>query len=154
MIQRRMTLVFIFAGLLILGACQSGGQKKSQDQKNTTVTATKAPEPGDAPVMTFTETVHNFGKLTQGEIVKYTFHFKNTGKSALRISRVSTSCGCTVGKYPHKPIQPGGEGDIEVTFDTKYKMGYQNKSVMILANTKPARTVLRIKAVVEMPKDN
>jgi hypothetical protein len=85
--------------------------------------------------------------------VKYTFHFVNTGKSDLKISKVSTSCGCTVGKYPHQPVKPGEGGDIVVTFNTKYKFGYQNKSIMLLANTKPARTVLRIKAVVEIPKD-
>ncbi len=153
MTKKKITMAFVFAGLLFFGACHNATQNNTE-QKQSAVSSTKAPDTGDAPVMTFRETVHDFGKLTQGEIVKYTFHFKNTGKSDLRISKVSTSCGCTVGKYPHKPIKPGGEGDIEVTFNTKYKMGYQNKSILLLANTQPARTVLRIKAVVEMPKDN
>jgi len=103
--------------------------------------------------MTFAESVHDFGKMVQGDVVKYTFHFKNTGKTDLRIARVSTSCGCTVGEYPHGPVKPGEEGDVEVTFNSAGKMGYQNKSVMLLANTKPARTVLRINAVVEAPKN-
>ncbi len=143
--------VLLLTGLLVLGACHNPKGKASG--KNPNATVTQQVTNSQAPVMTFTETVHDFGKLVQGEIVKYTFHFKNTGKSDLRISRVSTSCGCTVGKYPHRPIKPGGEGDVEVTFNSTYKEGYQDKSIMILANTDPARTVLRIKAVVELPKD-
>ena len=153
MIKKTSGLIFLLAGLLVLGACQNGKQNHQENQKQAPAVI-KTTDTGDAPVMTFTETVHDFGKMTQGEIVKYTFHFKNTGKSDLRIARVSTSCGCTVGKYPHEPIKPGGEGDVEVTFNSTHKMGYQNKSILLLANTNPARTVLRIKAVVELPKDN
>ncbi len=147
--MKKILFVLSLVGLLTLGACQNHSQKANNQSQAATVT-TQVDK--DAPVMTFAETVHDFGKMTQGEIVKYTFHFKNTGKSDLRISHVSTSCGCTIGKYPHEPVKPGGEGDVEVTFNSAYKMGYQNKSVMLLANTKPARTVLRIKAVVETPK--
>jgi len=152
MIREKVSLVCILAGLLIFGACHNQNPT-TKDQSQPANVSVQSDDNSGAPVMTFTETVHNFGKLTQGEIVKYDFHFKNTGKSDLRISRVSTSCGCTVGKYPHKPVKPGEEGDIEVTFNTSHKMGYQNKSIMLLANTKPERTVLHIKAVVELPKD-
>lgn len=152
MIREKVSLICILAGLLIFGACHNQNPT-TKDQSQPANVSVQSDDNSGAPVMTFTETVHNFGKLTQGEIVKYDFHFKNTGKSDLRISRVSTSCGCTVGKYPHKPVKPGEEGDIEVTFNTSHKMGYQNKSIMLLANTKPERTVLHIKAVVELPKD-
>jgi hypothetical protein len=152
MIRFKISFWMLLPVVLLLGACHNSSVK-NRTQKTEKPVVIKKTDIGDAPVMTFTETVHDFGKLTQGEIVKYTFHFKNTGKSDLRISRVSTSCGCTVGKYPHEPIKPGGEGDVEVTFNTAHKSGYQNKSVMLLANTNPARTVLRIKAVVELPGD-
>ncbi|UBM61681.1 DUF1573 domain-containing protein [Candidatus Sulfidibacterium hydrothermale] len=153
MIKKSISLILILSGILFFGACQNASQKKSTAQKSATPAVIKKTDTGDAPVMTFSETEHDFGKLTQGDIVKYTFHFTNTGKSDLKISHVSTSCGCTVGKYPHQPIKPGEGGDIVVTFNTKYKFGYQNKSIMLLANTKPARTVLHIKAVVVIPKD-
>lgn len=145
--MKKITFLFALAGLLVLGACQNQNTKKQSVKQKVSIQADN-----NAPVMTFTQTVHDFGKMVQGEIVKYTFHFKNTGKTDLKITRVSTSCGCTVGKYPHEPVKPGEGGDVEVTFNSAYKMGYQNKSVMLLANTKPARTVLRIKAVVETPK--
>ncbi len=141
-------------GLLVLGACNNTSKKttnrksiQKQDVKPAVVSNKKV------PVLVFDETVHDFGKMVQGEIVKYSFHFKNVGKADLRISRVSTSCGCTVGKYPHEPVKPGEEGDIEVTFNSAHKMGYQNKSIMILSNTDPNRIVLRIKAMVEVSGD-
>lgn len=104
------------------------------------------------PVMAFAETVHDFGKLDRGEIVKYRFSFKNVGNADLKIYHVQTTCGCTVGKFPHEPIPPGGEGNLDVTFNSTYKEGYQNKSVMIFANTNPQRTVLRITAFVKVPQ--
>ncbi len=150
MILKRVIFAVAVAGLFLLGAChQPSG--KSHGKINSQQVKTKAAV--NAPVMTFTETVHNFGKLTQGEIVKYAFHFKNTGKSNLQIVGVRTSCGCTVGKYPRKPVKPGEEADIVVTFNSAYKMGFQDKSIMLLANTKPARTVLRIEANVVVPKN-
>jgi hypothetical protein len=155
MTGKRFFMALGMAGLLLLGACQSGSRNNVSNSSSKQPSAViQNADTANTPVMTFVETVHNFGKLTQGEIVKYDFHFKNTGKSDLRITRVSTSCGCTVGKYPHQPVKPGEEGDIEVTFNSSHKRGYQNKSVMLLANTNPVRTVLRIKAVVELPKDD
>ncbi len=147
--MRKIIFLFAFSGLLIFSACEHQNTKKQTETGKAAV----SPADNKAPVMTFTTMVHDFGKMEQGEIVKYTFHFKNTGKTDLRIARVSTSCGCTVGKYPHEPVKPGGEGDVVVTFNSAHKMGFQNKSIMLLSNTHPARTVLHIKAVVELPGD-
>jgi len=141
--MKKVLFAFSLAGLMGLAACHNQNTKNQPEQSNVSRQVVAA-----APVMTFSETVHDFGKMIQGEIVKYSFHFKNTGKSDLKIARISTSCGCTVGKYPHEPVKPGEEANIEVIFNSAYKMGYQNKSIMLLANTKPERTVLRIKANV------
>ncbi|NOY49916.1 MAG: DUF1573 domain-containing protein, partial [Chlorobi bacterium] len=109
---------------------------------------------GDLPVITFEETEHDFGKIIQGEKVSYSFKFTNTGKSALLISRVSTSCGCTVSSYPKVPVQPGQTEYVEATFDSKHKKGFQNKSITIMANTQPNKTVIRIKGQVVLPQNN
>lgn len=146
--MKKILFVFSLAGLMVLAACHNQNVKNQLLQSNVSKQVIAA-----APVMTFSETVHDFGKMVQGEIVKYSFHFKNTGKSDLKIAKVSTSCGCTVGHYPHKPVKPGEEANIEVIFNSTYKMGYQNKSIMLLANTKPERTILRIKANV-VPQQN
>ena len=104
------------------------------------------------PEITFSEMVHDFGKIIQGEVVTYTFKFKNTGKSNLLISAVSTSCGCTATKYSKKPVAPESDGFVQVTFVSEGRKGFQNKTVTILANTQPNKTTLRVKAMVVIPE--
>ena len=152
--MRKVSLLVALVGFLFLGACQnqtSSGKTAANSSEKTAVADTVNSK---LPVMTFTETVHDFGKMVQGEVAKYNFHFKNTGNANLIIKDVETTCGCTVGNYPHHPIKPGEEGDLAVTFNSSFKQGYQNKGVMILANTNPGQIVLTIRAQVSLPKNN
>jgi hypothetical protein len=102
------------------------------------------------PSFKFVEESHDFGKIMQGETVSYPFKFKNAGKSDLIISDVSTSCGCTVPSFPKAPIHPGQDGAIKVSFNSAGKHGFQNKNIVIVANTQPNTFILRIKAEVMM----
>jgi len=124
----------------------------STDVVNNTKSAVKTGEKGTAPSMHFEETVHDFGDMIQGERVVYGFKFTNVGGSDLIITRVSTSCGCTVGQYPKEPISPGESGVIEVTFNSTNRKGFQNKSITVLANTEPSSTMLRIKTKIILPE--
>src|SRR5690606_24814849 len=45
------------------------------------------------PTMDFRDTVHNFGKLREGEIASFDFEFTNNGKTPLIISSAIGSCG-------------------------------------------------------------
>lgn len=107
---------------------------------------------GKLPMITFAETEHDFESVIQGEKVTYGFKFKNTGKANLVISKVSTSCGCTATEYPRKSIAPGEEGIVSITFDSRGRLGFQNKTATIIANTQPNSTQLRIKARVITPE--
>lgn len=152
--MRKVSLLVVLLGFLFLGACQnqtSSGKTAMNSSDKATVSDTTNQK---LPVMTFTETVHDFGKMVQGEVGKYNFHFKNTGNADLVIKDVATTCGCTVGNYPHHPIKPGEEGDLAVTFNSSFKEGYQNKGVMIISNTDPNQIVLTIRAQVSLPKNN
>lgn len=102
------------------------------------------------PAFKFEEESHDFGKVIQGESVSYQFRFRNVGKSDLIISDVSTSCGCAVPSYPKIPIRPGQRESIKVSFNSTGKKGFQNKNIVIVANTQPNTTILRIKAEVTM----
>ncbi|WP_421873767.1 DUF1573 domain-containing protein [Marinoscillum sp.] len=120
---------------------------------NLTPTA-KATEPevkpdGPLPSFEFAEESHDFGSITEGEVVEHTFTFKNTGDAPLIISSATASCGCTVPDWPKEPIPVGEEGKIEVRFDSKKKPGIQNKTITITANTYPKLNRLRIKANVQ-----
>lgn len=126
---------------------------KTRTVKNSK-SADKKKKPYELPKMKFEETTLDFGKIIQGEKIAVDYNFVNNGKSELIITKVSTSCGCTVGNYPRHAIFPGKSGKIEVVFDSKGKKGFQNKTVTILANTEPNYTKLQIKGIIVVPEKN
>ena len=104
--------------------------------------------------ITFDRVFHDFGLVSEGEIVKTIFKFTNTSENDLYIVDAMGSCGCTVPKYPKNiPIKPGGTGEIEVNFDTNGRPDLQQKMVKVSANTTTGGQLLRIQAFVE-PKIN
>ena len=104
---------------------------------------------GPLPSFEFAEESHDFGTITEGEVVEKVFKFKNTGDAPLIISSATASCGCTVPVWPKDPIPVGEEGEIQVRFNSAKKPGIQNKTVTITANTYPKINRLRIKANVQ-----
>ena len=106
----------------------------------------------DLPRIEFEETHFDMGQIVQGNKVSREFHFTNTGKSALILTDVRGSCGCTVGKeWPKDPIKPGEKGTIEVQFDSEGRSGRQEKTVTVVSNATPPTTVLTIAGEVMGP---
>jgi hypothetical protein len=106
---------------------------------------------GPLPVIAFEKMEHDFGTIKQGEIVTYTFKFKNAGEGPLIIDNATASCGCTVPTWPKEPVKPNASGEITVQFDSNNKVGQQNKQVTISANTQPNVTQLTIKCNIIDP---
>lgn len=148
--ERKIKALFTLMLLIvILGGCKSGGDNNlSTDLVNNPNSATGNIDKDKLPKFEFKEKEHDFGTIMQGEKVSYSFRFKNIGKSDLIISDAKASCGCTIPEYPKKPLKPGEEGKILVTFNTASRKGMQNKVVTITANTQPNNIHLRIKAKV------
>ena len=161
----------IIVGSLAMIACQ-GDTKDARDQANSTPASTEgavqpangemvAPPAGNeataenqvptGPTTTvvYEHTDFDFGSVKEGEKVKHTYKFKNTGSEPLIISNAKGSCGCTVPKWPSEPIPPGGTSQIDVEFDSKGKPGKQAKRVTVTANTVPAQSFLNISGNVE-----
>ncbi|GEO03393.1 hypothetical protein AAE02nite_10570 [Adhaeribacter aerolatus] len=104
----------------------------------------------DAPVMTFKETEYDFGSIKDGEVVRHTFVFTNTGKSPLVIESATSTCGCTVPEVPKEPVAPGAEGKLEVEFNSAGKGGQQVlKVISVKANTQPEINQVNIKVNVK-----
>ena len=70
------------------------------------------------PKMQLLTTEHDFGVFKE-EAGRQTFNFlvTNTGDSALVITNVVPSCGCTTPEWTQSPIPPKGQG--KVTNNTK-----------------------------------
>lgn len=152
--QKISFILIIVFGITILGCNNDTNKKLDADIVSNSKSATGEMKVYEAPKMTFKKIEHDFGKVIQGEYVRYSYKYTNTGKSDLLISKVSTSCGCTVPTYSKSPIAPGESSLIEVIFDTRGRKGIQNKTITVLANTLPNKTVLRLKANVVQPEKN
>lgn len=103
-----------------------------------------------APKITFESLEYNFDSIVQGDTVKYTFKFKNTGKSPLLITDAKVGCGCTQPTYPKEPVAPGKTGTIYVEFRSAGKMGPQDKTITIVSNNGGGDVVLHLKGKVVM----
>lgn len=129
-----------------------------QPAAETTPVAETTPQPVSQnsntkfPKIKFNKEVHDFGDITDGDKVDYTFTFTNTGEADLVISNAAGSCGCTVPEFPKEPIKPGKTGKMKVSFDSTGKPGNQQKTVTITSNTATGNEILTIKANV-LPKN-
>jgi len=142
--MKTLFLALITAGLLV-SAC---------NQSNNTTAAGTTANATNAPVMKFEKETHDFGKIKPGDTVVYDYKFTNAGKSPLIITDGYASCGCTKPSWPKTPVKPGDSGIIHVKFDSKGKMGLQDKLITITANTNPPQNVVHLigEVVVAAPK--
>jgi len=149
--------VLAFAFALLLSGCFLTDQSREE----LTTSDLNFPESGFAstdtselPRITFERTMHDMGKLAQGQRIDMRFPFTNTGRSLLVISAVNGSCGCTVAKdWPTKPIAPGEGGEISVSFDSAGRSGKQVKTVSVVTNSRRPTTVLTITGEVIGPEN-
>lgn len=133
-------LLIICCLFIVLVSCQSNTSGKA--------TSKKVMVSAGQPQIKFDTDMHDFGEVVEGEKVSFTFQFTNAGKGPLVITGISSSCGCTVGKYTKDTIKPGAKGDVTVSFDSWKQAGFQQKSVTVNSNGNPSSQILRIKAMV------
>ena len=129
--MKRILLTLIFAGASLMAFAQP--------------TSAAPPDDPSAPKITFETLEYNFDSIVQGDTVKYTFKFKNTGKSPLLITSADVTCGCTQPVFPKEPIPPGKSGTIYVEFRSAGKMGMQDKTITIKSNNGGGDVVLHLK---------
>ena len=96
-----------------------------------------------------TETI-DYGTIEKGANGVRVFEFTNTGNAPLIITKVKSSCGCTVPKKPEAPIMPGDTGEIEVKYDTNRVMPIR-KTITVTSNADTPTVALKIKGNVIDP---
>ncbi|GAB4026965.1 DUF1573 domain-containing protein [Spirosoma koreense] len=137
------------AVVLGIGSGQLSCDNRQQGQNARATASAKR------PIITFAEKgIYDFGTLTEGDTVEHVFTFTNTGEFPLIINNVTASCGCTTPDWPHEPVAPGAKSSVKVRFNSRGKMGEQNKTITIFANTEPAMTDLQFKAMVTASADS
>lgn len=107
---------------------------------------------GDLGVFHFEEEVIDYGSIAQNGDGVRTFKFTNRGRAPIVISKVKTTCGCTVPTYPKKAILPGETGTIDIKYATN-RVGTFSKSITVISNADNGQKKLRIKGnVIAKPK--
>ena len=96
----------------------------------------------------FKTEVIDYGTIEKGADGVRVFEFTNTGNAPLIITKVKSSCGCTIPSKPKGPILPGETGKISVKYDTNRVMPIR-KTITVSSNAANAPTIaLKIKGLV------
>lgn len=99
-------------------------------------------------VLHFDKTEINVGHLSEDSAtVAYRFHYRNVSKSAVTLTKVSTSCGCTVASFSKNPLKPGEEGEIRLHFNPKEQAGTLNKSAYVYTNLSQTQPTAKISLI-------
>lgn len=61
----------------------------------------------------------------------FTYRWTNAGERPLVITRVETTCGCAAASYDRRPVLPGGEGSITITYHPKRHPGYFRRRIFV-----------------------
>jgi len=100
-----------------------------------------------------TDTV-DYGTIEKGADGLRIFEFTNTGDAPLIVSKVTSSCGCTVPKWSQDPILPGKTGEIQVKYDTN-RVNPIRKTITVISNADTPTVALKIKGeVVDSSKES
>lgn len=98
---------------------------------------TSVSKPLDATPTThlaFEELVYDFGVAGPQQTITHTFKFTNVGSVPLKISGLTTSCGCTAALLSGPDIPLGSGGGIQATFETKRYEGKQETTITVHSN--------------------
>ncbi len=152
--------------ILIFTACQDAVENVStenalienkltgenKDLIRNEITADGEIDTTNAPRIVFETPIYDFGTIKQGELVDFTFKFKNTGLSPLIVKSAKATCGCTVPKPSNEPILPGESGEIPVTFNSSGKADDITKTITVTTNAYPNRTQVKLVGFVQVEK--
>jgi len=134
---------------LISGLCfmLTGCDVRKKDKKAVIPASTK--EIKDPTSVKMIDSVYDFGKIAEGDVVEYSYRFKNTGDKPLVITdQPHASCGCTIAERPEEPIMPGDTGFIKVKFNSQGRPGEARKTVSVQSNANPHFPDLLLKGEV------
>jgi hypothetical protein len=99
--------------------------------------------------LVFDDPVADFGTVDQGTESVKVFVYRNKGNQLLRITDVTSTCGCTVAQPEPKVLPPGGSGKLQVSFKSGSFSGPINKSITVRSNDPTAPAIaLGVKANV------
>jgi len=128
-----MKYLFIVSKVAFLFSCDVRRKDKLSDDETKRIELLMK----DSTTVSILDTTFNFGKVTDGEKVEYSYRFVNSGAKPLVVTNATASCGCTVPQRPERPVMPGDTGYIKVVFDSKNRVGEAHKTISVFSNARP-----------------
>ncbi len=107
-----------------------GGTKRPQGQEE----AVESSKEISSSRINVVNKVADFGEVGPSSRHHSTFKFTNTGSSELKITRIQSTCGCTVPQLKKKNYAPGESGEIDVTFTAPSREGMVTKHLYVHSN--------------------
>ena len=136
-------IIFLAFVCMSFGICNAQESNVSAPESNVGVSVEKE-------TVEANKLEHDFGTISESSgLVSCDFFIKNTGKTPVVITKVTTSCGCTAPDWSKEPIVSGKEGFIKVTFNPKGYNGDFTKTLVVFTNGEPQSIRLKIKGNVK-----
>ncbi len=122
---------FLLGFFLLITGCDV----RKKDTKANIPSKIEVKDPTTVQVI---DSVYDFGKVSEGEVIEYSYRFKNNGNKPLVITeQPRASCGCTIAERPEEPVMPGDTGYIKVKFNSENRPGEARKTVTVSSNANP-----------------
>jgi hypothetical protein len=101
----------------------------------------------DASTIVWKAETIDVGQIPHGTPKAIVYEFKNTGKTAVVITNVQGSCGCTATDYTKEPILPGKSAKVTATYNAANKGGF-TKTVTVTTSAETSPKILTLKGTV------
>lgn len=102
----------------------------------------------NADLITFEKRTQKFKKVDEGQLVELSYIFNYSGNETLSITPPDLDCSCTTVILPEGKISPNSTNSIKITFDTKDKIGYQERAIHLEFVSNTAENMLIKKKIV------
>ena len=89
------------------------------------------------------------GRIGRGTKNTCEFAFTNTGRAPLKITKIKSTCGCTVTQLEKREYVPGESGTIKVTYTAPKATITTQKHIYVSSNDKDSS---KVKLVAEPQK--
>ena len=133
----KISMLALALGLMSFSAIAPVQSLVSTNENSTTAAST---------ILWKAETV-DVGEIPQGTPKAIVYEFKNTGKTAVVITNVKGSCGCTATDYTKEPILPGKSAKVTATYNAANK-GAFTKTVTVTTSAEETPKILTLKGTV------
>lgn len=104
----------------------------------------------------FKKQTQKFTKVDENKLVRLVYRFSNYTKFVVSIKPPKVDCSCTEVILPSNRISSGAKDSIIILFDTKDKLGWQERDVVLHFTTelisKPIEKKLTFKGMVKASK--